>query len=198
MGGAIAAALSVGGDDGVCYAPVVRDRPIPTLPREALDHLDALFRLARHLTGDDDDAEDLVQETYARAVGARARFAEGTNLRAWLFRILRNLFIDSYRRERSSPVQSRLEEDDEQADRASPEPLRGDEELERLRSVVAEDIEAALTSLSVDARTIVLLDFEGLTEGELAEVLGCQVGTVKSRLSRARAKLRERLRDYAR
>ena len=191
--------FSVGGGESVCYSPIVRDPPAPTLPRDALDHLDALFRLARHLTGDDDDAQDLVQDTYARAFAARSRFAAGTNLRAWLFRILRNLYIDSYRRERRSPVRGGIEDDDETTEvGATAEPLRGDEELERLRGIVAEDIQAALASLSVDARTVVLLDLEGLTEAELAEVLGCNVGTVKSRLSRARAKLRERLGDYAR
>jgi RNA polymerase sigma-70 factor (ECF subfamily) len=136
---------------------------------------------------------------YARAYAARAQFVAGSNVRAWLFRILRNLFVDAYRRRRGSPVRAGLDDDDP-ADRpvATGEPLRGDDELERLRGVVAEDIVAALRSLSVNARTIVLLDLEGLTESELAEVLGCSVGTVKSRLSRARAALRERLRDYAR
>jgi RNA polymerase sigma-70 factor (ECF subfamily) len=166
---------------------------------EALSHADSLFRLAYHLTGTDADAEDLVQDTYARALGATSRFTEGTNVRAWLFRILRNAYIDSYRRERVNPVRGGLE--DEVPPDASPparELLRDDEELERLRSVVAEDIEAALALLSVDARTVVLLDLEGFTETELANVLGCAVGTVKSRLMRARAALRERLRDYAR
>jgi RNA polymerase sigma-70 factor (ECF subfamily) len=191
--------LAVGPDEGFCYSPSVRDEPSPPLPSDALQHLDALFRLARHLTGDDADADDLVQETYARAYAARAQFIAGSNVRAWLFRILRNLFVDNYRRARSSPVRPGLD-DDEHADAPAiaSEPLRGDDELERLRGVVADDIQAALRSLSVNARTIVLLDLEGLTEGELAEILGCSVGTVKSRLSRARATLRERLRDYAR
>jgi RNA polymerase sigma-70 factor (ECF subfamily) len=189
---------AVGSDEPVCYAPGVRDEPASTLPRDVLEHLDALFRLARHLAGDDDDANDLVQETYARAYAARSQFVAGSNVRAWLFRILRNLFIDRYRRNRSNPVQMRLD-DQEPAESVAPnEPLRGDDELERMRAVVADDILAALRSLSVNARTIVLLDLEGLTEGELAEILGCSVGTVKSRLSRARAMLRERLRDYAR
>jgi RNA polymerase sigma-70 factor (ECF subfamily) len=195
-------AFAVGRGERLCYPPEVRDKTVPLLPSEALDHLDGLFRLARHLTGDDDDAQDLVQDTYARAFGAQSQFAPGSNVRAWLFRILRNRFVDTYRRRRDSPVRSAgdpRDEDDEPLDRATDaEPLRGDLELERLRAVVAKDIQAALATLSVDARTIVLLDLEGLTEAELAEVLGCNLGTVKSRLSRARAKLRERLRDYAR
>jgi RNA polymerase sigma-70 factor, ECF subfamily len=180
------------------HASAVRKEP-PPLPRAALEHLDGLYRLARRLTGNDEDAEDLVQETYARALGKHAQFVPGTNLRAWLFRILRNLYVDRWRHARVSPVSERLEDDEPAEDRgAGHEPLRGDEELERLRGVVSDDIEAALRSLSDDARTIVLLDLEGLTEAELAEILGCTLGTVKSRLSRARAKLRERLREYAR
>lgn len=180
-------------------APALREPLVPPLPRAAFEHLDALFRLARRLTGDDDEAEDLVQETFARAMDKRAQFVPGTNLRAWLFRILRNLYIDGWRRAKASPVRERLGDEDPAAEgMVSGEPLRGDEELERLRSVVADDIEAALRELSVDARTIVLLDLEGFTQEELAEVLACNVGTVKSRLSRARAKLRELLREYAR
>jgi RNA polymerase sigma-70 factor (ECF subfamily) len=171
----------------------------PPLPHEALAHLDALYRLARHLTNDDEDAEDLVQETYARALGKRAQFVPGSNVRAWLFRILRNLYVDGWRRSKARPEREHLgdEEPPEIAGRHR-EVLRGDEELDRLRRVVAEDIEAALQALSVDARTIVLLDHEGLSYEELAEVLGCEIGTVRSRLSRARARLRELLGDYAR
>lgn len=172
--------------------------PLP-LPREALSHLDALYRLARHLTGNDDDAQDLVQETFARVLGKQAQFVAGSNVRAWIFRILRNLYIDGWRRAKGRPERQHLG-DDEPADAPGPgrDVLRGDEELERLRGIVAEDIEAALRELSVDARTIVLLDLEGLTYEELAEVLGCNVGTVRSRLSRARSRLRELLSDYAR
>jgi len=180
-------------------ARALREPTAPPLPRAAFEHLDPLYRLARRLTGDDDEAEDLVQETFARAMDKRAQFVPGTNLRAWLFRILRNLYVDGWRRARASPVRERIDDEDPAAEgMIAEEPLRGDEELERLRSVVADDIEAALRQLSVDARTIVLLDLEGFTQEELAEVLGCNVGTVKSRLSRARAKLRELLREYAR
>jgi RNA polymerase sigma-70 factor (ECF subfamily) len=184
------------GLDRVWYPEAVKKENV-TLPRAALDHLDALYRVARNLTGRDSDAEDLVQETYTRALAAEAQFTTGTNLRAWLFRILRNAHIDSYRRARANPVQGGFEDESAaETATASSEPLRGDEELERLRGVVTTDIEVALASLSVDARAIILLDLEGFTETELAETLGCAVGTVKSRLARARGILRERLRDY--
>jgi RNA polymerase sigma-70 factor, ECF subfamily len=179
------------------WYPELVEKETVTLPRAAIDHLDALYRVARNLTGRDSDAEDLVQETYTRAIAAAAQFTTGTNLRAWLFRILRNAHIDAYRRTRTNPVDGGFE-DEFEAERATSasEPLRGDVELERLRGVVTTDIEAALASLSIDARAIILLDLEGFTETELAETLGCAVGTVKSRLARARGTLRERLRDY--
>jgi len=180
----------------ICYPQAVGKSSV-TLPRSALEHIDALYRVGRSLTGRDDDAEDLVQETYTRALAGWARFTPGTNMRAWLFRILRNAFIDSYRRSRTNPVQLGFDEElNVPAPSSAGEALRRDAELERLRSVVATDIEAALATLSVDARAIILLDLEGFTETELAEALGCAVGTVKSRLARARAILRERLRDY--
>ncbi len=183
------------GDAEICYSDAVRAAN-SNLPSHAIDHVDALYRLARNLTGRDDDAEDLVQETYTRAIGGWAQFTAGTNLRAWLFRILRNAYIDNYRRARTNPVDLGFDEESGVSATATREPLRGDAELERLRSTVTSDIEAALATLSVDARTIILLDLEGFSEAELAETLGCAVGTVKSRLARARAILREQLRDY--
>ncbi|MDP9150481.1 MAG: sigma-70 family RNA polymerase sigma factor [Myxococcota bacterium] len=193
----------VGDAHDICYSAAVpadpSSGPSMALPRAALDQVDALYNLARRLTGNDGDAEDLVQDTFARALGAQSQFAAGTNVKAWLFRILRNLHIDKYRRARKSPLSDGEGRDDWAEDGGSGrEPLRGDEDLERMRGIVGEDIEAALRSLPPDTRTVVLLDAEGFTEGELAEVLGCSVGTIKSRLSRARATLRERLRDYAR
>jgi RNA polymerase sigma-70 factor (ECF subfamily) len=169
------------------------------LGREALAYADTLYNLARYLTRSPTDAEDLVQETYARALASAHQFTPGTNLKAWLFRILRNTFVSQYRHERHNPTRGGLDTVDPNAQGAAPEQwLRGDLELDRLRKVVGEEIERALTSLSEEVRTVILLDLEGLTEVEVAQVVGCAVGTVKSRLARARAALREQLRDYQR
>jgi RNA polymerase sigma-70 factor (ECF subfamily) len=170
-----------------------------TLGREALAYADTLYNLARYLTGSPTDAEDLVQETYARALKSAGQFTPGTNLKAWLFRILRNSFISRYRHERHNPIMGGLDTIDPTAQGADrQEWLRDDPELDRLRNVVGEEIERALMTLSEDARTVVLLDLEGLSEVEVAQVVGCAVGTVKSRLARARAALRLELKDYAR
>jgi RNA polymerase sigma-70 factor (ECF subfamily) len=169
---------------------------VPPFAVEALAHADALFNLGRYLTGSASDAEDLVQETYVRALGAAGRF-DGRNLKAWLFRILRNTFIDLWRHQRQHPTRGGL--DGTQPDVEGPldaDLLRDDIDTDQLRRVVASDVEAALMTLSEEARTVILLDLEGMTETETAGVLGCPVGTVKSRLSRARLILRQRLKDY--
>jgi RNA polymerase sigma-70 factor, ECF subfamily len=169
------------------------------LGREALGYADTLHNLARYLTRNQTDAEDLVQETYTRALQAADQFTPGTNLKAWLFRILRNTFISAYRRQRHDPTRGGLDTVDPTAQGAAPaEWLRDDLELDRLRKVVGDEIEQALMTLSEEARTVILLDLEGLTEVEVAQVVGCAVGTVKSRLARARAALRLLLKDYAR
>jgi RNA polymerase sigma-70 factor (ECF subfamily) len=167
------------------------------LGREALAYADGLYNLARYLTKNESDAEDLVQETYGRALKSAAQFSPGSNLKAWLFRILRNAFVSHYRRERHNPVTGGL--DTVTPRLPVPEDIgrrRDSVEVDRLRKAAAEDIERALMALSEDARTVILLDLEGLSETETALVIGCAVGTVKSRLSRARAALRQTLRDW--
>ena len=165
---------------------------------DALKHADALYNLARWLARDPIEAEDLVQETFTRALAAAHQFEAGSNLKAWLYRILRNTFLSLYRHRSLDPTVGGLDTVNPGVPAVGEEWLRGDVELDRLRKIVGEEIERALARLGEDARTVILLDLEGLTENEVAEVMGCAVGTVKSRLARARAALRERLKDYAR
>lgn len=164
-----------------------------------LAHAEALHHLARHLVRDRAQAEDLVQETYARAFRALPRMEPGSGSRAWLCRILRNAHLDACRRERRSPFDRDASPADA-AERARPADgaLRGDAELEMLRAVVAREISSALQRLPEGARLVVLLDAEGFSEEEIAEAMDCPAGTVKSRLSRGRAELRELLADYRR
>jgi len=158
--------------------------------REAMAEADALYNFAHYLSGNSTEAQDLVQETYARALAARAQFKDGTNLKAWLFRILRNTFIDLRRRDQRQRTDGGL---DTVADRTSEDQVG---EPRQLRQVEGREIEDAMSALSEEARMVILLDLEGFNEGEIAEALGCAVGTVKSRLFRARAALRARLSDH--
>jgi RNA polymerase sigma-70 factor (ECF subfamily) len=167
----------------------------PPFGAQLLAQAGALYNFARYLSRDPVVAEELVQDAFARALDAQAHFVAGSNLKAWLFRILRNAFLDSKRRDRRNPVALREAEEDEGD--ASDAWLRGDLEMDRLRGLVARDIEQALARLSDDARAVVLMDLEGFTETEIASVMDVAVGTVKSRLARARAVLREELREYA-
>jgi RNA polymerase sigma-70 factor (ECF subfamily) len=169
------------------------------LANQALAHLDALYGFAWRLSHDRHIAEDLVQETFARGLAGSQSFEPGTQLKAWLFRILRNVFLDLRRREGRSPL--RAEREGPQDGRLHERPLPGtpeDANFEQLRGLVARDIEAALQALTDDQRAVVLLDLEGFSEQEIASVMDCAPGTVKSRLARARAALRLQLREYAR
>ena len=174
-----------------------------TAPRgveDALAHADALYNLARYLTRDPSDAEDLVQETYERALRAWDQLERDTNVKAWLFRILRNAYISRYRQEQRRPALELYDTTEhapegETGDGSSSSAPSGTDTAQ-MRRVVSGEIEAALRTLSEDARTVILLDLEGFTESEVALVVGCAVGTVKSRLNRARAALRLKLADY--
>ena len=170
---------------------VVKDEadPEPPLAERALKHVDELYSLARHLCGNTSDAEDLVQDTYARALAGASRFEDGTNLRAWLFRILRNCFIDQARRRKIV-----LELPDDDIDRIAPEQWDATR-LEQLRYLGASEVTAAIAALPVEFRFVILLDLEGFSEAETAEILRCPPGTVKSRLSRAKARLRAALQE---
>jgi RNA polymerase sigma-70 factor (ECF subfamily) len=164
--------------------------------QEALPHLDTAYRVALRLTHDPARAEDLVQDTMLRAFRAWHQYQPGTNVRAWLLTILRNTFINDYRRERARgiPVDLSAIEDfslfDEVGER--------DPEGRIFDRMVDEDVITAIDELPEEFReTLVLSDVEGLPYQEIATVTGVPVGTVKSRLFRARRALQRRLYDYA-
>src|SRR5512133_3478012 len=135
----------------------------PGSAKETLVHADALYNLARDLTRDPDDAEDLVQETYERALRAWDQREPDTNVKAWLFRILRNAFISRYRQEQRRPALE-LYDTTEQAPEAGmgegSGATSGSAEPEQMRRIVSSEIEAAVLTLSEDARTVILLDRE--------------------------------------
>jgi RNA polymerase sigma-70 factor (ECF subfamily) len=149
------------------------------------------------MTRDRDDAEDLVQETFVHAYKAFASFRNGSNFKAWLFRICVNLYVDSYRSRRRAPVMMPLLDSDQDfADEAAPIPSP---EQAVLGAIVDEELETALNDLPEAFRAVVLLaDMEGLSYDEVAATIGVPVGTVRSRLFRGRTQLRAALDGYAR
>lgn len=166
--------------------------------QEAVKHLTSLYNFALGLAKNEADAADLVQETYLRALRFRHRFQPGTNLRAWLFKILRNAFIDSYwRRSRESDMED-VDPEGKSATLAEVEGVRGAEGAP-LNRLIRMDLQEALEQLPETFRTAILLsDVEGLHVEEVAEVMGCPQNTVKTRLFRGRRLLREHLKDYGR
>lgn len=166
-----------------------RDERGGSLAEQALDHVDELYGLARHLCATSSDAEDIVQETYARALGGVARLGPGANLRAWLFRILRNCFIDQARRRNIV-----LEISDDTVGERPANEVWDAAALDQLRYLATADLERAVAALPIELRFIIVLDAQGFSEAEIADIARCAPGTVKSRLSRARARLRVALR----
>jgi RNA polymerase sigma-70 factor (ECF subfamily) len=168
---------------------------------EALPHLDALYRTARRLTRNDQAAEDLVQDTLERAYSHYDRFQPGTNMRAWLFRILSNLAISQYRRRSTAPAIESLDEGEEfslyDQLQASGD-AESDVESRVLDMLGEESIRAAIEALPMEFRMVVLLaDVEGFAYKEIAEILGIPRGTVMSRLFRGRRLLQRSLWDQA-
>lgn len=168
----------------------------------ALPFLDGLYNMGYRLTRNTEDAEDLVQETYFKAYKHYDKFQEGTNLKAWLFRILRNTFINGYRKKQNQPPQSAFSEiEDSFESLVTQEPGREvkNPEQEFLSGVIDEDVQEALDTLREDYRTVIhLVDLEGFSYKEAAEILEVPVGTVMSRLYRGRRRLERVLLEYAR
>ena len=169
--------------------------------RDALPFLDQLHGAAMRLTRNPADAEDLVQETYAKAYSSFHQFKEGTNLRAWMYRILNNTFISSYRKKQREPQKSDAGElEDWQMLEASTHEAQGmrSAETEAMSALPDEEIKEALAALPEDRRLAVYLaDVEGFAYKEIASILEIPLGTVMSRLHRGRSQLRELLAQYA-
>ena len=169
--------------------------------RDALPQLEQLYRAALRMTRNIPDAEDLIQETFTRALASFAQFEPGTNLRAWLYRILTNTFITTYRKRQREPRQVLTNEiQDWQLARAECQPSSGlkSAETEVLEHLPDSRVKRALHELPEDFRTVVFLaDIEGYAYQEIAGIMGTPIGTVTSRLHRARRQLRDLLRDYA-
>ena len=167
--------------------------------REPLPHMDVLYNFALRTTGNADDAQDLLQETYLKAFRFWDKYEKGTNIRAWLFRIMKNSYINRYRKETKEPDKVDYEDIENfyntiRADHTDPNDLQ--EKI--FNGLLGDEVARALEGIPEDFRTVVILcDIEGLTYEEIAEFIECPIGTVRSRLHRGRKLLQAKLLEYA-
>ncbi len=180
-------------------SPEEKNRRDALFQREFVPQMDTLYNFGFHLTYNEVDAQDLVQETLLKAYRFINSYQEGTNAKAWLFRILKNAFINEYRKRARQPDPIDYEEvvhyqDREDASYSGYVDLR----QEIFQGLMGDEVTIALNNLPVDFRTVVLLcDIEGFTYEEIASIMDIPIGTVRSRLHRARNMLKEELKTYA-
>jgi RNA polymerase sigma factor (sigma-70 family) len=178
---------------------VAKTRSHHIFEEELFPHMDALKTFAYHLTYNEEDADDLVQETYLKAHKFIENYDSGTNAKAWLFKILKNAYINEYRKKSRRPPKVDIDEvisfkEGEEPKYAAFHDLRN----EIFDNTMGDEVTIALNSLPLDFRTVILLcDIESFTYEEIAKILELPIGTVRSRLFRARNMLKERLKQYA-
>jgi len=167
--------------------------------KEFFPHIDALKTFAYHLCYDDDDANDLVQETYLKAFRFVDKYDEGTNAKAWLFKILKNAYINEYRKKSKRPTKVGFEDFTtfhDSGETAPPAYLDLRDEL--FNNMMGDEVTLAVNALPIDFRTVLLLsDVEGFTYEEISKIVDVPIGTVRSRLFRARNLLKDKLKAYA-
>lgn len=167
--------------------------------KEFLPHIDALHTFAFHLTYNESQAKDLVQDTYLKAFRFIDRYEEGTNAKAWLFKILKNAFINEFRKKKKRPAKVDFEEIIAYQD-GEDSSIVGymDLQEEIFENMMGDEVTISVNSLPLDFRTVILLcDVEGFTYEEISKILNIPIGTVRSRLFRARNMLKEKLKSYA-
>ncbi|KAA0208395.1 MAG: sigma-70 family RNA polymerase sigma factor [Ignavibacteria bacterium] len=167
--------------------------------REALPHMNLLYNYAYKMTGNQLDADDLLQETFLRAFRFFDKFEQGTNCKAWLFRIMKNLFINKYRKNQKEPGKVDYDDIENFFDSIKSDRIDSTDLQEKLFSnLLDDDVLTALNSLQDDFKTVVILcDLEGLSYEEIAEFVQVPIGTVRSRLHRGRKLLQQKLLQYA-
>ena len=167
--------------------------------QEFMPHIDSMYNFAYRLTFDEDDAKDLVQDTYLKAYRFINSFEKGTNAKAWLFRILKNSFINEYRKKSKQPSKVDYQEVETYYNSDNVDyNMTSDLRVDAVKDMLGDEISNALNSLAVDFRTVIILcDLEGFTYEEMAKILDIPIGTVRSRLHRARNLLKEKLKAYA-
>lgn len=167
--------------------------------KELLPHVGALQTFAYHLTYNQEDADDLVQETYLKAYRFIDKYEKGTNAKAWLFKILKNAYINEYRKKVKQPMKVDFEDIVTYHD-TDDDHLTGYSDLrqEIFEHMMGDEVTSAINSLPIDFRTVILLcDIEGFTYEEIASIIDVPIGTVRSRLFRARNLLKDKLYAYA-